>query len=75
MAITAIDCCRCEILVRGGQFFQELASARLTRATLAKCFCTTRRIYAGFRVQITALADCGNSGRLNCDGSMSSQCH
>jgi hypothetical protein len=56
MAMTVTDCCRGEILVRGGQFFQELASAHLTRATLGMCFCTMPRIYVGFRVQVSALS-------------------
>jgi len=36
-------------------FFQEVASAHLTRATLGMCFCRRRRIYVGFRVQVSAL--------------------
>ena len=41
-----------EILVRGGQFFQELTPARLAGATLGGCFCKMRGIYVGFRMEI-----------------------
>jgi hypothetical protein len=43
-----------EILVRGGQFFPELTSARLAGATLGGSFCKMRGIYAGFRMEINA---------------------
>ena len=43
-----------EILVRGGQFFQELTPARLAGATLGGCFCKMRGIYVGFSMEINA---------------------
>ena len=52
--ITIIDGRSGEILVRGGQFFPELTSARLAGATLGASFCKMRGIYAGFRMEINA---------------------
>jgi len=52
--ITIIDGRSGEILVRGGQFFPELTSARLAGATLGGSFCKMRGIYAGFRMEINA---------------------
>jgi hypothetical protein len=43
-----------EILLRGGQFFPELTTARLTGATLGGSFCKMRGIYVGFRMEINA---------------------
>ena len=52
--IVVIDGPNGEILVRGGQFFPELTSARLAGATLGGSFCKMRGIYAGFRMEIYA---------------------
>jgi hypothetical protein len=52
--ITIIEGRSGEILVRGGQFFQELTPARLAGATLGGCFCKMRGIYVGFRMEINA---------------------
>ncbi len=52
--IIVIDGPSGEILVRGGQFFPELAPARLTGATLGGSFCKMRGIYPGFRMELHA---------------------
>ena len=52
--ITIIEGRSGEILVRGGQFFQELTPACLAGATLGGCFCKMRGIYVGFRMEINA---------------------
>jgi len=52
--ITVIDGPSGEIMVRGGRYFPELTSARLTGATLGGSFCKMRGIYTGFRMEINA---------------------
>jgi len=52
--ITIIEGRSGEVLVRGGQFFPELTSARLTGATLGGSFCKMRGIYVGFRMELQA---------------------
>jgi hypothetical protein len=52
--ITIIEGRSGEVLVRGGQFFPELTSARLAGATLGGSFCKMRGIYVGFRMEINA---------------------
>jgi hypothetical protein len=52
--ITIIEGRSGEVLVRGGQFFPELTSARLAGATLGGSFCKMRGIYVGFRMELQA---------------------
>ena len=43
-----------EVLVRGGKFFPELASANLAGATMGGSFCKMRGIYVGFCMEFSA---------------------
>jgi hypothetical protein len=77
MAMSVIDCCGGEILVRGGQFFSggcfgapHASDSRDVLLQKTQDLCGLPR--AGQRPWP---GDCGYSGRFYCDGSMSSQCH
>ena len=54
--ITVIDGRRGEILVRGGQFFSGVYLGAPHESDSRGCFFTMRRIYVGFRVEISAFA-------------------